>query len=196
MFIKNLNNLTDEQLVELCKQDNQDAIGVLYKRFIGTARKIAYNYVREHNIPEIYKEDLFDVAVDSFFRAIKKFENNGDRVFLNFWWTITLRAFATFIKKVVASKIYYYDPAVIESSSYSMSDISNREETIILSNYFDEILKKNKYQFSDVELSFLKYFLAGYKVSEIAKEMNLSKSKVYRLRVKVIDKLNMIIKSN
>ena len=196
MSIKNLKDFTDEQLVELCKQNNQDAVGILYGRYIGVARKVTFTYIKEHNIPEIYKEDLFDVSIDSFFKAIKKYENSEGRTFLNFWWMVTLRAFATFIKKVIASKIYYYDPTVIEASSYSMSDITRKEEKITLSNYFKEILEKHGWKFSETELCFLKYFLAGYKISEIANEMNLTKSRAYRLRVKVINKLNMIIKSN
>ena len=196
MLTKDLKDLSDEQLVELCKQGNREAISILYGRFIGVSRKLTYSYLKEHNIPNLYKDDLFDISIDSFFKAIKKYENSEGRAFLNFWWIVTLRAFATFMKKVITSKIYYYDPTIIEASSYSMSDIIQKEEQLTLSNYFNEILERHRDKFTEKEICFLKYFLAGYKISEIANEMNLTKSSAYRIRIRVINKLNMIIKSN
>ena len=193
---KSFHDLSDEELARLSKENNRDALAVLYLRFKGLIYKITFEYSNKHNIAQMYGDDLIDIATDSLFKAINTFNPQEGSLFINFWWTITLRAFATFVKKMINQRILTFDPSMIDRQYTYLSDNKQTEKMMTMNSLIEDVIKKNKDNFSSDELTFLKYFFLGYTVKEMSIEMQMPQSKIYRLRTKSLDKLNKIIKSN
>ena len=83
-----------------------------------------------------------------------------------------------------------------KATIYYTVDASDPKTSNTSKEFIDDILLKYPDEFTNIEKRFLIYLKDGFEIKEIAFFMGTNLSKVYRLRLKVLDKLNKIIKSN
>lgn len=186
----------DEELVKMVQDGNEQVLEQLYVKYKGLIYEVSYKYMMNNKIAQMYLDDLIDIATECLLIACKDFNVGQDRSFLNYWWAIVERRQKDFQKKAIESRVYYYDPFMIENSVSSLSDSHPRGgyEGVFVS--IIETINKNEDLFTQDERIYLKYFLIGYKPIEIAELLSWNKSKMYRVKNKAMDKLNKIIKSN
>lgn len=188
--------MSDEELVVFCKQKNQDAIAVLYIRFKGLIYSITFDYLRKRNIAQMYRDDLIDLATDALFKAIDTYDDEEGSSFRNFWWTIALRYFSTYFKKLVSSKLFSFEPNFFDTYYGYLNDSKHKEKAITAVIVIENIIKKNKNLFLKEENDVLHFYFLGYTTKEIADELGIPVQRVYRIKSKALAKLNKIIKSN
>ena len=144
----------------------------------------------------MYFDDLIDIATESFIKATYDYQIDNDNSFLNYWWVITDRQQTSFLRKVIETKVTYYDSIAIDSNEFHIFDYEKYVDTINLGTTFEEILNTNKSLFTEDEFTYLNLFLSGYKPLEIADMCSWKRNKVYRVKNIALRKLNKIIKSN
>ena len=186
----------DEELIILIKEGSRESLATLYQRYKGLIYEISYKYMFEHDIAQMYLDDLVDVATESLFLAIDKFEVGQEKSFLNFWWAITERGQTRFLQETIEKSVSFYDPKIIENTAISGLLDSRIDMGFDIGISFLETIHKNINFFTQNERIFLEYFILGYKPLEIATFFSWSRPTLYRIKKKAIDKLNMIIKSN
>ena len=140
-----LRDLSDEELVKICKTKNQDAIAVLYLRFKGLIYSITFDYLTKHNIAQMYRDDLIDIATDSLFKAIDTFDGQEGSSFLNFWWTICLRSFSTHFKRIVSTKLFFYEPNFFDIKIFE-KNFKNFENNLEVGKYINVFGKVKVYK--------------------------------------------------
>lgn len=186
----------DEELVKLIQEGDKVAIETLYLRYKGLIYEVSYKYMKEHGVAQMYLDDLVDIATDGLFFAIKQFTVGQDNSFLNLWWAVVEKRHTTFLQKTINSRIVFFDPVVIENAEKSILSDSQKSACAGLSASIIEIIHKNAGRFSDDERCFLELYILGYKPLEIAEQFSWERNKLYRIKKKAMNKLNMIIKSN
>ena len=186
----------DEELVKLIQEGNQLALDELYIRYKGLIYEVTYKYMITHNIAQMYLDDFIDVGIDSLIVAAKSFTVGQDWSFLSFWWVIMERKQNDFLSKTIESRVSYFDPMTFEYLATSLNDSSPNNDIDVMSHSLKETIRKYSGLFTDEEMCFLEYYLAGYQPLEIADLLSWNKSKLYRIKKKATSKLNKIFKSN
>lgn len=193
---KTYENLSVEELVALYQDGVSEVVGIIYVRFQGLIYKIAYDYCAEKKISQMYVDDFVDIAVDCLYKALESFNIETNHHFKNYWWTYVSHNFTNEFRKISRLRNYSVDPYIIETSGYFLSENNYDSIGKDLEQFINELIKKNERKFNKQEKQFLRYFLEGFEMKEIAFFMGSNHSKVYRLRKSVLTKLNKIIKSN
>ena len=193
---RTLSKLSDEELVEYYQNGNNDAIGIIYTRYKGLIVAITSDYLKTNNLAQMYFDDFFDIAVECLFRAMDTYDLNKETHLKNYWWTFVKRSFINKHRHIAHIESIVIDPSQLESGRYHLMDSSINDKRFNVDEFIDDILLKYPDEFTNIEKRFLIYLKDGFEIKEIAFFMGTNLSKVYRLRLKVLDKLNKIIKSN
>ena len=189
---KILSRFSDEELVLVYLAGFTSALEILYRRYLGFFYSAAFRYMKEKGLPDCVKEDLLDIAYDSLMTAIDSFDLKRDACLRNFWWTITLRGFGSFLKRYNTNKILLFDPSILEGDQSLFRDVQPAFSSVDKQRLLSRITDENNELFKEKELIFLELYLSGYDWPQIAEMMGCSKTTIYRLRKRVFDKLNMI----
>ena len=90
----------------------------------------------------------------------------------------------------------FYDPDFLESVPTIMCDRNELVNEDPLRDYLIKLIEENKELFDKKEKDFFSLYLFGYSQEEIMDIAHLSRSKYYRMKSKILSKLNKILKSN
>lgn len=185
-----LNLLSDEELVLLIQKGHREAKGTLYVRFLGLIHRITYQFMDDYRVPQMFKDELLDESVDALFNAADKFDSSKQYVFFKFWWTIATRALASKYRSILRDKVVLVDPYLIENIKLTDSYQIQDNETV--RDVLPKTLLLSSAYFTVEEQSYLELSFKGCKREDICETLNWSKSKYYRVRKKVKNKLNKI----
>ena len=126
---------------------------------------------------------LYDIALDGLYVACREYRTDMGKPFINYWWAIVERRHMSYLQDVSEHKF---------EDIYG--DIDRKSDSQIVSEAVDII--KNHNSFSLDEKIYLTYSLLGFKPLEIAEFNDWNRAKLYRIKAKVMAKLNKIFKSN
>ena len=186
----------DEDLIKLIRDGNKLAYDALYRRYKGFIYDVSYRFMVANKIAQMYLDDLIDVATECLIDSIKNYTIGEQYSFLNYWWAITEKNHMRFLKKIIDSRTFVYDPYLMETNEVLLFDSSAFSSTDFLALSLLEIIEQHKELFGEDEMIFIQLFLQGYKPLEIAEKLSWNKPKVYRTKKNAMLKLNKIIKSN
>lgn len=195
MFNKSINKILlerqDEEYVKLIKEGDKDALEALYNRYKGLMYRLAFQFMIDHNLPNMHLVYLYDVVFDAFSDAIRDYAIGSKKSFLNFWWAIAVLRQKSYLRDLSKSLEMSVDPTEIDFPA-----VETNSDTITLkTELLKRVIKQANFLTPDEE-SLLKYLLLGFKTSEAAEFLNWSEAKAYRVKKKLFKKLNKIIKSN
>ncbi len=200
--MSNLKDLTDEELVSMCKLGKSEAELELYNRYLIHSKKMAgdiyYNYAAACNIEF---EDLVSIGLFSFYNAVLKFRMSHS--FFKYWKKI---AYYEMMNEVKSQSISY----ILEDTTAKMLGFDESiHYELFASNDISqaELERKRKIAFEDAckELSndnspldplaidvFLLY-LDGYNFKEISKKLSIKYCAVRRIHSQVVDILKGLL---
>ncbi len=143
---------------------NSMAFAKLYEFYFEFVYGIAWHYMRD-------KDNAFDVAQDTFILVYQKISQLQNVKYFKFWIsTISRNLCITQLRKIKRNREINLE----EYSLYTIGDVDSSflEEKITKLNFVMDIL-----EVAEKELIYQKYY-QSYKISEIAKELNVSESAI------------------
>lgn len=182
--------LTDEYLLTLASQGNQDAFDELFKRYKTYGEQLITNYLQDKHIFGLTKDDFVTCTYMAFDKSINDVNfQKGDSLYPIFRiWCLSYFSdlLEEEIKFNVGSNPKNNTPL---DSTYNEDDndimisevVGTDDSTIsgnILSNEIRDAIYSGKYNFSENEKKVLLLLLEGYTKSEISKILKFSSHKV------------------
>ncbi len=161
----NLNHYNIDELIVLCKQNNQKAQCVVYNRYANAMYNVAIRIVKDSHYAE-------DVMQESFLKAFTKLEHYKQEV-----------SFGAWLKRIVVNqsidfykKINQFKPEDFEASLYKIDDTEldfsiNSDFTNLKVKQILETIATLKYSYQMVLTLF---FMEGYDQEEISEILNIS----------------------
>ena len=189
MLIK-FKGVRDEELVNQYKITHDDDIELeLVDRYRIHSKKLAGELYRNYRyVFQIEYEDIFSICLANLFTAIKSFKIEMN--FFRLWKTITTNEIKLYVTTLPLLKLEKNFGLVSTSRDISNNDLvlssnAHNESNIDLSSEVEQILiqGKDKIDHNDMDIYIL--FVAGYSITDIAKETGL-KYHYVRSRVLVI----------
>ena len=176
---------SDEYCLSTLRQDRQQSLGELYKKYYPKVYQSCFSYTRNH-------DDAFDLAQDVMLKAFTNIEAfEGKSSFSTWLFSITRNHCLSMISK--KRNLYFeefhiaFDLIAEELSSEELENRAWKEQTELqLQKYLDLLPLKDK------RILELKYF---YKCSikDLQKELNLSASAVKMRLLRARQKIEQII---
>ena len=179
-----LNELTDEQLLQIFADGNESAFVILLSRYSNLIMKIASSF-EVTSLNEA--EDYYQEGLMEFFSSAKSFDPNKGMSFKNYSMMLVRQTMQRVYNASTSKKRKPNKPiiSIDDVSEFTSAELAIEDEVINkqIVNTFDS--------FSAFELDVAKLYILGLKPAEIANKLKCSVKKVYnalqRIRVKLKD---------
>ena len=170
-----ISDMTDEQLVDLIRTQNNDSIAnELIARYIGTVGIKAARMAER--CPSVDRDDLFSEALMGLLKAVRYYDKTTGASFATFANLCTDRAMKTCVAKAVREQplVKYddFDFDLLEDESRLTEDVVIERET------GGALMKKLSGILSQTELEVLSMYLMHYTYRQIARELSTSEKSV------------------
>ena len=170
-----ISDMTDEQLVDLIRTQNNDSIdNELIARYIGTVGIKAARMAER--CPSADRDDLFSEGLMGLLKAVRYYDKNKGASFATFANLCTDRAMKTCVAKAVREQplVKYddFDFDLLEDESRLTEDVVIERET------GGALMKKLSGILSATELKVLSMYLMHYTYHQIARELSISEKSV------------------
>ena len=194
--------ITDEELVKLSKNNDENAENLLLERYKDLVVKIARGYY----IIGGELEDIVQEGMIGLYKAIKGFSDEKNASFKTFAILCIKRQIQSAIKKANTKKNLPLSNSVsLQSFSENEEEeflpvnlifqVSPDEKIIGRENYKD-LIETIKQTLSKKEFEVLKYYLRGYSYKEIAEFLGLNQKSIDNSLSRIKNKLKNIHKEN
>jgi len=159
-----LTNQNIEQLIELCKQDDQLAQMEVYKRYYKAMYNAAYRILKNSDEAE-------DIMQDSFLTAFTKLDSLKD-----------ISTFGSWLKRIVINNSIYsykktnkYHDVPLDDVLYKVEDHSGLEEDYEFTNIkATQVIEAIKSLKDNYQIGLNLHLIEGYDYEEICEIMNIS----------------------
>lgn len=195
-----LENLTDEELANLSKNLNDEALEILMKRYKALLSKI----VRGYFLLGASKDDVMQEAYIGLYKAVLSYDKVKNASFKTFAMLCVRRNILSAIKKSNSQKNKLLNESVSltdlkndedeESVLFLPSFFTMTDEAIIQNEKFEEVKSLIIKKLSRLELEILKYYLKGYSYSDMAKKLTITTKTVDNALSRIKSKLQFLIK--
>ena len=184
---KDIDMLTDEELVVLSKSGNSDATDILIEKY----KSLVKSRSRTYFLIGADKEDIIQEGMIGLYKAIRDYDIDKPASFRGFAEICITRQIITAIKTATRQKhlplntyISLNQPAYEEESERMMIDMLaekesfNPEEIMISKERFSNMMDKMVEVLSKFELQVLNLFLSGKSYSEIANKLSKTEKSI------------------
>ena len=177
------NNMSDEEVVDLCKKKDKDAMDFLLAKYKPTV----YMKTTKYYINGAEPEDLFQEGMIGLYKAIRDFDKEKEISFKNFAYLCVERQIMTAIKGSNRQKHALLNSAVslnqagFENNDGEMNDLIDVLDTHIIEDPLETLTKHEYYSYvndaiekslSDYEKDVLNRYIAGESYKEIAESLD------------------------
>lgn len=188
-----LEEMTNEQLVVLANQGNEESFRVLLDRLGDVITSSVTLYLDRF----VESEDMFQEAHLAFLNAVRHYDPERNASFRTFAAVCINNRLLNFIKskssKIIVSQVGFAD---IDDSCHEISDASETpgpEDVIIDRERFNQTGRMIKELLSPLEYDVLMQILEGKSYEETAKELELNVKSVDNAMQRVRKKLKNIL---
>lgn len=186
-FVEKYNNLSENELILLIREDNQDAFETLFNRYSPLIKHIiSKNITTDEDF-----DDMLQDATISFYYAVQMFDFRSAS-FSTFLTLCVERSLKSSLRKNMAKKRIPKELIVpIDESPEGSFKTASAEETFFNNTVsLDTLSDKFKDVLSEMELNVLKSFLNTESYELTANELGISKKSVDNALLRVRKKLN------
>ena len=177
------NNMSDEEIVDLCKEQDKDAMDFLLAKYKPTV----YMKTTKYYINGAEPEDLFQEGMIGLYKAIRDFDKTKEISFKNFAYLCVERQIMTAIKGSNRQKHAPLNSAVslnqagFENNDGDVNDLIDTLDTHIIEDPLETLTKQEYYSYvndaiekslSDYEKNVLNRYIAGESYKEIAESLD------------------------
>lgn len=193
---------SDEHLVSLISENNDDAKDELYRKYSGMIHKELNQVKRSAYALGIEWQDLMQEALLGFSNAINSFRDEEDAKFSTYATLCVRRKLINYINKFTTQKNYTMKSAIsldntLEDSDTNymsfLQDNSGREplNKMMIDESLKEVSNKFKNILTDEEKTIIDYATDGKKPEEIANLTNKSVKQVYNILYRARNKIKI-----
>ena len=201
-----MENYSDEELIKLYNEGNDDAFNFLLERYKQLANKIARSYF----LVGAEYEDLVQEATIGLYKAIEKYDMQNNASFSTFARICIERNIQSAVKIANREKYKILNGSVSLSNQgeIKVNEDEDEEISIVIPSTIlspdekleqSERLKQIKEQISSLlskfELKVFILYLQGYKYTQIASKLNMSNKKIDNAITRIKHKLEFLKKN-
>ena len=160
--------LSDEELVELSKKDDDRATDFLIERNKSFIKSIAHGYFLEGGDTE----DLIQEGMIALYKAIRSFSREGGATFKTYATKCIKNAMLTIIRKyntIKSKPMFQYEP--LDDNMETVVTI-DPQDSVINNESAEELMLCYQKILSGLEYKILKLYLSGYSYLEIGEKLN------------------------
>lgn len=176
----------DEELIAQIRNGNKDAEILLLERYRKYSNIVAAEFKKSNYLVGVTVDDLFSVAFAAVQKAISNFTNLSAS-FYPYWKSIVLKEFTHFIKeyaiKLDSKKDVIYLDETFGDNDTSFAEVIGHEDASIdysiLENELINTINSEVIGLSNIQKKIIGLRLLGESNNEIAKELGLSRRKIY-----------------
>lgn len=178
---------SDEELIKLCKNGNQDAYSTLVGRYVFAVRSRASIYVNSG----IDFEDLVQEGFIGLINAVDAYDNDFGTLFSTFAFLCIDRKILDAVKKSLSKKQIPNHALVFLEEGFDIEGSKNENpESVVISKENLLVLKdKIKKNLSKMEQEVLEHYLSGEAYIQIAKKLSCSQKSVDNAMQRIRKKL-------
>lgn len=178
------NNMSDEEIVDLCKEKDKEAMDYLLNKY----KSEVYLKTTKYYINGAEQEDLFQEGMIGLYKAIRDFDKTKEISFKNFAYLCIERQIMTAIKGSNRQKHVPLNSAVsLNQSSFEnndgdeVSDLIDTLDTHVIEDPLETLTKQEYYSYvndaidkslSEYEKNVLNKYIAGESYKEIAESLD------------------------
>jgi RNA polymerase sigma factor (sigma-70 family) len=176
---ENIEELNENEIVILAKNDNEQAIRILINRY----RNLFIKIISKYYVMNYDKEDLLSECLISLYIAIRDYEADNKLPFKSFLYYVIKKRIFTLIRNNNRQKRKVEDFINLENINLVANDkvlekIENKE-----------LIERVKDKLSNLELKVLNLYLENYSYNEIENLLNVSKKSIdnclKRIKIKI-----------
>lgn len=187
-FVEKYKMLSDVELIELARSNDQNAFEALFYRYLPLIKKI----VSETDVPCHDFDDKLQEATISFYYAVQMYDEALSS-FGTFLMVCVDRSLKSTIRKAAAKKRIPDELiTTIEEASTDNLVTSSAEEEYFDSQLFIDISNALKSKLSTLEYKVLKSFLNTESYEQTAAEIGVSRKSVDNALSRIRKKLNLV----
>lgn len=195
-----MNSISDQELIMLLREQNEDAEKILYERYFKIIGKIIKEYKNTLSELNIDESNLFASCIDTFYYALNNYSNLSDASFNTYVKLLINRAIKKeIIKKInINNHVTYISLTEYEEKNHEVSDkkIKDNLERICDEENIQQINKIILDKLNEKELTSLVLLLQGYSYRDISKILHKSYNQVYYQINLIKKKIMQEIKKN
>lgn len=195
-----MNSISDQELIMLLREQNEDAEKILYERYFKIIGKIIKEYKKTLSELNIDESNLFANCLDTFYYALNNYSNLSDASFNTYVKLLINRAIKKeIIKKInINNHVTYISLTEYEEKNHEVSDkkIKDNLERICDEEDIQQINKIILDKLNEKELTSLVLLLQGYSYHDISKILHKSYNQVYYQISLIKKKIMQEIKKN
>lgn len=167
--------MTDEELVSLCRDDNQEAWAQLYLRYCAVSKAIALKIKNSG----IENDDLVQEGLIGFLAAVHSFNSEKNASFKTYAWTCIRNKMLNAVSHSKAKKFVSANDCLSLSVENEIeSDKMNIEDLIIAKNNAQQISQIISQKLTKRERDVLRLYINAKTYDTIAAELSISKKAV------------------
>ena len=186
----------DEELIIMIQRGDNVAFDVLFLRYCPIFDMFVNEIINAYKSLRAYSDEVMNCAVDAFSFGVKNYVFAENTSFHKYWKGIAKNKTLNFYKKSRVTIFTFVDPTLLDNSYIRMYDSGSYSEEMNVEQLradVREVLRKNRYEFSNDQYRIIGLTLIGYSVQEICETFKYKKGKVYRDRNSAIAILSKLM---
>lgn len=181
-FVKNYENLTDEEIVSLINNGNFELMQVIIERYYSV---VLFN-IRKY-CPESYREDAVQEATIALYNAVKDYD--AQKAAFSTFATLCIKRSVLTVLKAHRRQKDIPDELISSIDGLELVDINSPEKIFFDNEDYKSLKDTIKVELSPLEYNVLQLFLGGENYSAIAKKLDISEKSVDNSLTRVRKKL-------
>lgn len=200
----NLNKYSDEELVDLYRQGNEQAVEYLFEKYKNLVRKKA----KAMYLAGGDNDDLIQEGMIGLYKAVRDYKEERDASFFTFASMCINRQMITAVtasnrkKNIPLNSYVSFDSPVSgeEDSDMKLADVlppsieQNPEKLFIDKEFANDLQKKVMESLSSFEKEVFKYYMDGKDYIEISEKMNKTPKSIDNALQRIRNKVDKIAK--
>ncbi len=200
----NLNKYSDEELVNLYRQENEQAVEYLFEKYKNLVRKKA----KAMYLAGGDNDDLIQEGMIGLYKAVRDYKEERDASFFTFASMCINRQMITAVtasnrkKNIPLNSYVSFDSPVSgeEDSDMKLADVlppsieQNPEKLFIDKEFANDLQKKVMESLSSFEKEVFKYYMDGKDYIEISEKMNKTPKSIDNALQRIRNKVDKIAK--
>ena len=191
-------DVSDEQLVFMLCDNNEEAKNKLYERYNNLIYKELNNVKRSAYALKIEWQDLEQEAMVGFANAISSFNEDSEAKFSTYATICIRRRLYNYIKKFATNKNYIFKSTISfdekgENIATNVTDASGKEplNKLMLNESIKEVKSNINSKLTEEEQKIIDYATNGLKPDDISKLTGKSVKQVYNILYRARNKIKL-----
>ena len=178
--------VNDYEVMYLIRENDEEAKGLLYKKYGSVIKKIALKYLDFASKHGVEFDDLVQEGYIAFFQAVETYDENGGALFFSYVSLCVNRHLITYCRNLCSKKHFILNNSISDDSIVEIKDEFSNPENIFLDRLAEDKFIYYKNYFDVKYSSVLELRYNGFSYKEISKLLDIPIStvdgRIYRIR--------------